>query len=135
MTGRDRHRLAAMDALGRRAMEHVRQHCPSRYRQIPDPIGFFTDLGEQMRDQVTGAAESLATAPPPPDPTTPEGWVERLGKANMAALMAEERVFSEMVTTVLEPFLPEEDPEEEAGWTPLMPDFPDLDQAEEEGTT
>ena len=132
MTGRDRHRLAAMDPLGRRAMEHVRQHCPSRYRLIADPIGFFTDLGEQMRDQLTGAAESLATAPSPPDPTTPEGWVERLGQANRAALMAEERVFSEMV---LEPFPPEEDPDEEAGWTPLMPDFSDLDQDGDEGTT
>ena len=121
----------AMDPLGRRAMAYVRDYCPSRYATIPDPVSFFAQLGEEMRDQVSAASEALAQAPGPPDATTPEGWVQRLGQANMAGLMAEERVFSEMV---LSAFPSEIDPDEdlEQSWTPLLPDVSDLNQADAE---
>jgi hypothetical protein len=75
--------------------------------------------------------EALLASPGPADPTTPEGWVERLGQTAMATLLAEERVFSEMVWTA---FPSETDSEEndEAGWTPLLPDSTDLAQGESE---
>ena len=121
----------AMDPLGRRALEYVRDNCPSAYATIPDPASYFAQLGEAMRDQVAAADEALATAPAPPDATTPEGWAERVGQANMAGLMTEERVFSEMV---LEMFPAEETEDDEAGWTPLIPDSSALAQAESEET-
>jgi len=120
-----------MDPYGQRAMSYVRENCPRQYAAIPDPVSFFSELGEELRAAVTAAAETMANAPGPPDPTTPEGWVERLGQANMAALMAEERVFSEMVWTA---FPPETDSEEdeEAGWNPLLPDLSAIDREEPE---
>lgn len=118
----------AMDPYGRAAMDYVRENCPRQYAAIPEPVSFFTELGDRMRAQVSEAAETLASAPAPPDATTPEGWAERSGQANMAGLMTEERVFSEMVWTAFPP----EEGEDEAGWTPLMPDSSTLAQAEAE---
>lgn len=118
-----------MDPFGRQAMGYVREHCPTQFAAIPDPVSFFSQLGEEMRVQVASAAENLAQAPGPPDPTTPQGWARRLGEANMAALTVEERVFSEMVWTA---FPPEDLDDQEEGWTPLLPDFSELAQAEAE---
>ncbi len=103
-----------MDPYGCRAMDYVREHCPRQYAAIPDPVSFFTNMGEEMRAQVMAAEETLAHAPGGPDPTTPEGWGQRLGQANMATLMIEERVFS---TMVYEAMPPEEDPEDLASPT------------------
>lgn len=103
--------------------------CPRQYAAIADPLSFSSELGERMRTQVSEAADALAQAPAPPDATTPEGWVQRLGEANMAGLMTEERVFSEMVWTVF----PSETAEEDEGhWTPLLPDSSALARAEAE---
>jgi len=84
-------------------MDYVREHCPRQYAAIPDPASFFSRLGDEMRTQVAQAGEALVQAPAPPVATSPEGWVRRLGEANMAEMMAEERVFSEMVWTALPP--------------------------------
>lgn len=128
---RNDRQLRAMDPYGRRAMDYVRENCPRQYAALPDPVSFFAQLGEEMRDQVSAASETLAQAPGPPDATTPEGWLKRLGEANMAGLMAEDRVFSEMV---LRAFPSEIDPDEdlERSWTPLLPDVSDLNQADAE---
>ncbi len=126
--------LQAMDPFGRRAMDYARQHCPRQYAAIPDPVSFFTNLGEEMRAQVTAAEEALAHAPGGPDPTTPEGWRQRLGQANMARLMIEERVFSEMV---YEAMPPEEDPEDEEidqypGWHEMLEDLAEISRGASE---
>lgn len=121
MTRRRERALRAMDDYGLRAMTHVREHCPDRFASIHDPVSFFSDLGRQMRDLVTEADDALASAPAPPDPSTPEGFLDRLGRAKMARLMVEERVFSDLV---LSEFPPETDPDDEAleaAWEPLLP--------------
>lgn len=122
-------RLRAMDPYGRRAMDYVRENCPRQYAAIGDPVSFFSDLGERMRAQVSEAADALAQAPAPPEATTPEGWAQRVGEANVAGLMTEERVFSEMVWTA---FPSEVGDEDEEDWMPLLPDTSDLARAEAE---
>jgi len=126
MTRRSDRVMRSMDPFGRRAMDYVREHCPRQYAAIPDPVSFFSRLGDEMRAQMTQAAEVLGQAPAPPEPTTPEGWAQRLGEANMAGLMAEERVFSEMVWTAF-PAEDEDDPPAR-----LLPDFSEVAQAEAE---
>lgn len=77
---------------GLRALSYVRDHCPGRFATIPDPIGFFTALGDQMHEEVLAVEESLRAAP-----TAGEDWAKAVGEMQMAHLMAEERVFSEML--------------------------------------
>jgi hypothetical protein len=132
MTRRSDRAKRAMDPYGLRAMTYVQENCPRRYAAIPDPVSFFAQLGEEMRTAVTAAAETLANAPGPPDPTTPEGWAERHGQANMAALMAEEKVFSEMLWTVFPSETDPEEEDEETGWNPLLPDLRAIAEAETE---
>ncbi len=120
----DEDRLGAMDPYGVRAMRYVRDHCPNRYRAIEDPVSFFSSLGDQLRDEVLALEPTLAEPAP-----AGETWEEGVGRRNMARLMAEERVFSELY----ESMPPESDPEDdEEGWEPLMPDMSDIDQAEAE---
>ncbi len=81
-------------------------------------------LGEHLRDEVMALEPTLAGPA-----TTAEAWPEEVGRRNMARLMAEERVFSELYQSMP----PEPDPEDdEEGWEPLMPDMSDIDQAEAE---
>ena len=123
-TMNDEDRLGAMDPYGVRAMRYVREHCPSRYRAIEDPGSFFSSLGDQLRDEVMALEPTLAEPAP-----AGETWEAALGRRNMARLMAEERVFSELSQSMP----PELDPEDdEEGWEPLMPDMSDIDQAEAE---
>jgi hypothetical protein len=120
----DDDRLGAMDPYGLRAMRYVRDHCPSRYRAIEDPVSFFSSLGDQLRDEVLALEPTLAEPAP-----AGETWDEGVGRRNMARLMAEEKVFSELY----ESMPPEPDPEDdEENWEPLMPDMSDIDQAETE---
>jgi hypothetical protein len=121
-------RLETMDAYGRRAMDYVAANCPTRYAQIADPVSFFWDLGEQMRSAAMEAQESLTPAPSG-DRNDAAVWLEALGQANMARLQAEELVFSEMLWAA---FPAETEEDEEPAWTPLMPDFSEIAQAEAE---
>ena len=120
----DEDRLGAMDPYGVRAMRYARDHCPSRYATIEDPDSFFSSLGDQLRDEVLALEPTLAEPAP-----AGETWEAAIGRRNMARLMAEERVFSELYQSMP----PEPDPEDdEEGWEPLMPDMSDIDQAEAE---
>lgn len=117
--------LGAMDNYGFRALQHVRDFCPTRFAAIPDPISFFSELGRQLRDRVEGLT-------PHPGATTddPTEWAAELGRANMSRLMAEEVAFAEFYAD----FPPEETDEEdlEEGWEPLIPDMSDLPPPEVE---
>ncbi|MEW6154211.1 MAG: TnpV protein [Actinomycetota bacterium] len=119
--------LGQMSPYGARAMAYVRDHCPKRFAQIPDPIGFFTDLGDQLRDRVEGLAPVTGATT-----SDPQGWLEELGRANMGRLMAEEVAFSELY----QDFPPEgtEDEDLEKDWEPLIPDMSDLWSPEVEET-
>ena len=119
----DESRLGAMDPYGVRAMRYVRDHCPSRYAAIEDPVSFFSALGDQLRDEVLALEPTLAGAGP-----AGETWDAALGRRNMARLMAEDQVFSELYQAMP----PEEVPEESEDWEPLMPDMSDLDRMEDD---
>jgi hypothetical protein len=127
-----REATGSMDPYGARAMRYVRDHCPTRFATIPDPVGFFTALGSQIRAQVEVTEEAIMAAETVPG----EEFTETLGRWKTARLMAEERVFSEMV---YQPMPPEtlgmdDDRRDEsgaylggpAGWEPLMPDCSDI---------
>jgi len=89
-----------MNPYGGRARRHWQEHLPSRYQQISDPEAFFSDLGEQIEQQVQQLAAALAG----PDPLE-ENYLEKVGRLNMARLRAEEQVLREMLPE------PENDPE------------------------
>ena len=126
--------LAAMDPYGLRAMNYVREHCPARFAAIPNPVSYFYDLGEQLRSAVLAAEEAAETTSAATAPESPEAWLDRLGRANMARLMAEEAVFSEMVYSAMPPETDqdEDDLEWEATWEPLLPDLSPRADLEEE---
>lgn len=120
---------ARMDPYGERAMRHARDHCPNRYSQIPDPIGFFTELGEQIRDQVIATEETIMT------PVPGEAFTETLGRARMARLMAEDQVFSEMVYEAMPPETSETDDQPDdwyRDWSAYMTDLNSILQADDQ---
>lgn len=97
--------MASMDPYGVRAMRYVADHCPNRFATISNPIGFFTDLGEQIRDQVLLTEETIMATPATPG----EEFMENLGRWKMARLMAEDQVFSEMLYQPIPPETAEEE--------------------------
>lgn len=128
--------MTTMNWYGERALRHMAEHCPVRLATIEDQEGYFTALGEQIRAEVRELEETLA-GPAPPG----EGYLEQVGRMNMARLMAEERVFAELVWVGPEPE-PDEPPTDETGafvggrpgWEPLIPDMSDLAATEGAGT-
>jgi hypothetical protein len=57
---------------------------------MSDPTGFFTRLGEEMATQITTVSLALAG-----DDPGDEGFLEKVGRLNMARLQAEEQVMRE----------------------------------------
>lgn len=128
--------MTTMNWYGERALRHIAEHCPARLATIEDQEGYFTALGEQIRAEVRELEETLA-GPAPPG----EGYLEQVGRMNMARLMAEERVLAELVWVGPEPKSDEPPTDEKGasiggqpGWEPLMPDMSDLAAAEGAGT-
>lgn len=81
-----------MNQYGAQARRYWREYLPGRYAQIEDPEAFFTDLGEEMADQVVELTDSIA------GPDRPgEGYLGKVGRLNMARLSAEEQVMREML--------------------------------------
>ena len=93
-----------MNSYGRRAMEHWRRWLPSRYQTITDPEAFFSMLGQQAESQILDLAEQLE-GPDPPG----EGYLEKVGRLNMAKKQAEEWVLREVILLDPEPATPEAD--------------------------
>ena len=90
---------------GRRAMEHWRRWLPARFATIQDPEAFFSTLGLQAESQVLDLAEQLE------GPDLPgEGYLEKVGRLNMARMQAEELVLREVI--LLEPEKAETDDED-----------------------
>jgi hypothetical protein len=84
--------MLRMNQYGWRAQRYWQEYLPERFAQIDNPEEFFTDLGEQMAQQVDELAFALA------GPDLPgEGYLEKVGRLNMARLSAEEQVTREML--------------------------------------
>jgi hypothetical protein len=114
-----------MNRYGRMAQEHWRRWLPTRYREIPDPSNFFTTLGQQVEERIVTLSVDIAGDDPPG-----EGYLDKVGRLNMARLQAEEIVLAEQV---LLPAEPQVDPDEEdhqraaqrgsgADWIPVRED-------------
>ena len=93
---------------GRRAMEHWRRWLPARYATIQDPEAFFSTLGLQAESQVLDLAEQLE------GPDLPgEGYLEKVGRLNMARMQAEELVLREVILLEPEPGTAQTDDDQE----------------------
>jgi hypothetical protein len=87
-----------VNVYGHRAMEHWRRWLPARYATIRDPEAFFSTLGLQAESQVLDLAEQLE------GPDLPgEGYLEKVGRLNMARMQAEELVLREVILLEPEP--------------------------------
>ena len=81
-----------MNPYGAQARKHWQTHLPERFAQIEDPETFFTDLGEEIEQQIEQLAATLAG----PDPAE-ETYLDKVGRLNMARLNAESQVVREML--------------------------------------
>jgi hypothetical protein len=81
-----------MNQYGAQAHRHWQTHLPNRYRQIADPETYFTELGEQIAEQVHDKARAIAG----PDPQQ-ETYLDKVGRLNMARLTAESDVLRQML--------------------------------------
>ncbi|MHB8463758.1 MAG: hypothetical protein ACYDH6_22560 [Acidimicrobiales bacterium] len=110
-----------MNTYGRQAQEHMRRYLPERFATIPDPSSYFRELGEQVAEQILAVERGLI---PPAAPGEP--WIDTVGKAKMARMMAAEQVMAEMVWLT-----PENQPDEptigdNGGWIGSDPGMPNL---------
>lgn len=81
-----------MNQYAAQARSHWKKHLPNRYRQIGNLDEFFTDLGEQIAQQIEDLSRTLAG----PDPEQ-ETYLDKLGRLNNARLRAEGQVLREML--------------------------------------
>jgi len=110
-----------MNTYGRQAERHMRRYLPARFATIPDPQSYFRHLGEEIAAQILLLEHSLTPAAEPG-----QAWIDTLGKAKMARMMAEAHVMAELVWLT-----PEEDPDDpvmgtNGGWIGSDPGLPDL---------
>ena len=86
-----------MNKYGRIAMTHWRTWRPEAYHELPNPEEFFSTLGETLADEIVDLAVDMR------QPDTPgEGYLEKVGRLNMARLMAEEKILGERVYALRE---------------------------------
>lgn len=96
-----------MNRYGKQAMEHWSQVAPQRYSEIPDPIQFFSALGDQVQERILDLAQEL-TEPDQPG----EDSAHKAGRINNARNRAQEIVLAEMVWIEPEPGA-DSDPDED----------------------
>jgi hypothetical protein len=81
-----------MNRYGRQAMSHWKKVDPDRYAAIPDPEAFFTQLGEEVMQEIETRARALE------GPDRPgESYLEKVGRLQTARFTAESDVLREMV--------------------------------------
>lgn len=90
----------AMNRYGIEARAYWRRWLPKRYAALPDPVAFFTSLGEQVEQQVGDLWDELVLKDRPPAEETHE---QRVGRLGLLKAQAEHAVLSEMVRLPPEP--------------------------------
>ena len=81
-----------MNNYGRQAQQHWTRVAPGRVRELEDAEAFFTDLGEQVEQQIANMWPAIA------GPDVPgESVLEKTGRLNAARRQAEEIALSELV--------------------------------------
>jgi hypothetical protein len=81
-----------MNRYGRQAIQHWTQVDPERVAAIAEPEAFFTQLGEEVMQQIDVRARALEGHDPPS-----ESYLEKVARLNMARFTAEGEVLREMV--------------------------------------
>ena len=112
---------SAMNTYGRQAQAHMRRYLPTRFATIPDPGSYFLQLGEEVAAQILAVEAGLT-----PRSVPGQAWIDTVGKAKMARMMAEAQVTAEMVWLT-----PENQPDEptmadNGGWIGSDPGVADL---------
>ena len=87
-----------MNHYGTMAQRHWQRWLPSRYATIQDPDSFFSTLGEEVAQRIGDLSLDLAG-----EDSAGEGYLEKVGRLNMARLQAEEIVLKEQVLLDPEP--------------------------------
>lgn len=77
---------------GTQARAHWTRWRPTQLAQIPDPEGFFAELGEQVEQQVDQMASDLAGQDVPG-----ESYLAKVGRLRMARFDAEAQVLRDLV--------------------------------------
>jgi hypothetical protein len=93
-----------MNQYGAMAERHWRRWLPRRVAAMDDPSSFFSDLGEEVAEQIEDLLVELAGDDPPG-----ETYLQKVGRLNMARLRAEELVLAE--TVLLPPETETEEPD------------------------
>ncbi len=93
-----------MNQYAAMAERHWRRWLPSRVAAMEDPASFFSDLGEEVADQIEDLTMELAGDDPPG-----ESYMDKVGRLNIARLRAEELVLRETVLLPPEPGMEEDD--------------------------
>jgi hypothetical protein len=111
MTTKTQPTPTATNRYGQMARDHMRRWCPTRYAQILDPGQYFETLGNEILDEIENLEQQVLRDHPA---TT---FDEKIGQANMARMMAEERVLAERV--FLSPEMDSGEPatDETGAWT------------------
>ncbi len=81
-----------MNRYGRMAQTHWKEFRPEHIARITDPEPFFQRLGEEVEERIIELADALAGKDEPG-----EGYMEKLGRLNMARADAESQILREMV--------------------------------------
>lgn len=81
-----------MNRYGRQAMRHWMQFDPDRYAQISNPEAFFTDLGEEVIQEIETRTRALEGRDLPG-----ESYLEKIGRLQMTRFTVEGEVLREMV--------------------------------------
>jgi hypothetical protein len=79
-----------MNRWGAMAEDHWATYRPLEYAAMPDKNQFFTTLGEQLSQEIIALSLSIAG-----DDRPGEGFFGKVGRLNMARLMAQEQVLRE----------------------------------------
>jgi len=83
---------STMNRYGAVAQRHWQKFLPTQYAQIEDPTAFFSELGEQIQEQINELKLSLAG-----DDPGGESFLAKVGRLNAAEQMARERVLAQML--------------------------------------
>lgn len=81
-----------MDLYGHYAMTHWARWLPLHYAAIPDPVAFFTYLGDQVSLEVDALADEIAGDDPPG-----EGYLAKVQRLTLARRTAEEFILPVLV--------------------------------------
>lgn len=100
-----------MNTYAARVMSHYQQFLPDQLATIPDPEAYFSTLGQEIETQVNELTTRLAG----PDQLG-DGYLEKVGRLNMAKLQAEETVLADYLT----PPEPNQDDEDDLDSDPAL---------------